>query len=73
MITLYTTSTCAYCKMVSKFLSLKGKEFTEVNIENDSAARELIERETGSTRVPVTKVNDQFITGWNPAQLGALI
>ena len=29
MITVFTTKTCAYCKMVKQYLSLKGKEFTK--------------------------------------------
>ena len=73
MITVFTTTTCAYCKMVKQYLTLKGKEFTEVNLnENPEKHQELIEK-TGALTVPITQVGDEFIVGWNRQRLAELV
>lgn len=73
MITVFTTNTCAYCKMVKQFLTLKGKEFEVVNLdENPSKRQELFEK-TGAMTVPITQVNDSFIIGWNREKLAGAI
>ena len=73
MITVFTTTTCAYCKMVKQYLTLKGKEFTEVNLnENPEKHQELIEK-TGALTVPITQVGDEFIIGWNRQRLAELV
>lgn len=65
MITVFTTSTCAYCKMVKQYLTLKGKEFSVVNLEEHPEKRQELFEKTGALTVPITQVNDDFIIGWN--------
>lgn len=73
MITVFTTNTCAYCKMVKQYLTLKGKEYTEVNLsENPEKRQELFEK-TGALTVPITQVDDQFIIGWNRSRLAEVV
>lgn len=69
MITVFTTSSCAYCVMVKKYLSMKGKEFEVVNLDDDPQARQSLFEKTGAMTVPITKVDDQYIVGWNPSKL----
>lgn len=65
MITVFTTNTCAYCKMVKQYLTLKGKEYQEVDLnENPEKRQELFEK-TGALTVPITQVDDDYIIGWN--------
>ncbi len=73
MITVFTTNTCAYCKMVKQYLTLKGKEFTEVNLnDNPEKHQEIIEK-TGAMTVPIIQVDDQFIIGWNRQRMAELV
>lgn len=73
MITVFTTTTCAYCKMVKQYLTLKGKEFQEVNLsDNPEKHQELIEK-TGAFTVPIIQVDDQFVIGWNRQRLAELV
>lgn len=72
MITVFTTSTCAYCQMVKKFLTMKGKEYQVVNLDNEPEKRQELIEKTGAMTVPVTQVDDDYIIGWNPAKLAAL-
>lgn len=72
MITVFTTTQCAYCAMVKKYLTMKGKEFNVVNLDDDPEARQALMDKTGASTVPITQVNDEYIIGWNPARMAAL-
>lgn len=39
-VTVYSTTTCPYCKMLKKYLDEKGVEYTEKLVDQDDAARE---------------------------------
>lgn len=73
MITVFTTNTCAYCKMVKQFLTMKGKEFKVVNLDEDLQARQELYEKTGALTVPITQVNDQYVIGWNRSRLAEVI
>lgn len=59
--------------MVKRFLSLKGKEYKEVNLDDDQELRQQLMNKTGVMTVPITQIGDEYIIGWNPSKLGALI
>lgn len=73
MITVFTTTQCAYCAMVKKFLDIKGKEYNVVNLEENPDLRQSLIEKTGAMTVPVTQIGEEYIIGWNPAKLGALL
>ena len=73
MITVFTTNTCAYCKMVKQFLTLKGKEFKVVNLDDNPEVRQSLIEKTGAMTVPITQVDDDFIIGWNRSRLAEAI
>lgn len=73
MTTVFTTKTCAYCQMVKKFLDMKGKEYKVVDLEENPEIRQSLLEKTGEMRVPITQVGEEYIVGWNPAKLGALL
>ena len=53
MFKVYSTTTCVYCQMVKKVLSLKGQEYEEVNLDDSPEERERIFALSGMTSVPV--------------------
>lgn len=73
MLTVYTTTNCAYCQMVKKFLDLKGKEYKVVNLEEEPERREEAFKLSGAMSVPVTVNGDKVVVGWNPAKMMELI
>lgn len=73
MITVFTTNTCAYCKMVKQYLTLKGKEFTTVNLDENPEKRQELFEKTGAMTVPITQVGDDFIIGWNRQRLAEMV
>ncbi len=77
-VTIYTTSSCAYCVMVKRWLSAKGQTFQEINLDDSPDERQRIYQMSGQLTVPVTIVSDdsgrQDITvGWNPGKLSAAL
>jgi glutaredoxin 3 len=74
-ITIYTTSTCAFCLQVEKWLTAKGLAFTEINLDEHPEKREELLQVSGQMAVPVTVVADDdsdqhdMVVGWNLAKL----
>lgn len=69
MLTVYTTSGCAFCPMVKKFLTMKNLPFEEVDVTNDLTLRKKLLDATGMATVPVTTNGQEFVVGWNPSRL----
>jgi glutaredoxin 3 len=71
-VTVYTTPTCPYCKMVKDFLSQKGISFEERDVaRNPSYAQELV-NSTGQMGVPVTVIDGQVVVGFDRGRLEQL-
>jgi glutaredoxin len=75
-ITIYTTNNCAYCGMVKKFLTMKGHNYEEVNIEQDPTRQKEAMEASGALTVPVTIITKQDGTkdvtvGFNAGRLAA--
>lgn len=73
MITVFTTKTCAYCKMVKQYLTLKGKEFSVVDLEEHPEQRQALFEKTGALTVPITQVGDEYIVGWNRSRFAEVL
>ncbi len=72
-ITVYTTSTCPYCDMMTNFLKEKGIPFKEVNVQQDEVAANRLIQTTGQMGVPQTEVNGQWVLGFDPEKVMQLI
>lgn len=75
-ITVFSTSTCAYCPMVKKWLGQKGFNYNEVMLDDDpSRQQEMIEK-SGQMAVPVTIIEkddgtESVVVGYNVGQLAS--
>jgi glutaredoxin 3 len=77
-ITIFTTNTCGYCKMVKQFLSHKGLTYDEVNLDEMPERQKEAFDISGQLTVPITLVTNtddskQVIVGYNLAQLAPAI
>lgn len=76
MLTVYSKTVCPYCVNAKNYLKNNGIEFTEINIEQDPAAREFVMSE-GHRTVPQIYLNGKVFVagGWqglskmNPEQI----
>ncbi len=77
-ITVYTTTKCAYCKMVKKWLDAKGIAYTTVNLDTDPDQQKYVFEKSGSLTVPVTLVEkedktEEVVIGFNLSRLAAVV
>ena len=64
-VTVYSTSTCHYCKDAKEFLSTHGVKFDEFNVGTDAEKRAEMLSLTGERAVPTIVVNDQVFVGYD--------
>ncbi len=65
MITIYTRPHCQFCFAAKRLLTLRGLEYTEINIDVEpGAAAEMIQR-TGNPTVPQVCINEMPIGGFS--------
>lgn len=64
-ITLYTTAICPYCVAAKNFLKSKGRDWTEVRIDTDPAAREAMVAKTRRTSVPQIFIGETHVGGYD--------
>lgn len=67
----YTSDTCGYCHKAKAFLKANGVTFTEKKVDSDPQAQQEM-RAMKAQGVPVIKVDDEIIMGFNEARLEAL-
>lgn len=71
-VTIYTSNTWPHCITAKEYLSEKGVDYTEKNVQTDPAARkELMQK--GHMAVPVIVVDDEEMVGFDRARLEELL
>ena len=73
-VTIYSTTTCKYCKQVKDYLTSKNVAYEEVLLDQHPERIQESVAISGSRGVPVTKiVNDEGkafgVLGWDPQAL----
>ena len=68
-IKIYTTPTCAFCKMAKDYFKSKNLEYTEYDVSKDiPKQKEMIEK-TGQFGVPVIDVNGKIVIGFDKPKI----
>ncbi len=68
-ITIYSTPTCPYCKLVKDYLKEKSIEYKDIDVSADPQAANEMVKKSGQMGVPVIDINGQIIVGWNKGAL----
>lgn len=68
-VTVYTTATCPYCKLVKEYLDEQGIEYKNVDVGEDPAAANEMVKKSGQMGVPVVDIDGEIIVGWNKDEL----
>lgn len=68
-ITIYSTPTCAYCKMTKEYLKSKNIPFTDVDVSTDQAKQQEMITKSGQYGVPVIDVDGKIIIGFDKEKL----
>ena len=76
-ITVFTTTTCAYCGMVKRWLDSKKFEYTTINLDEHPERQQEIYQKSGSLTVPVTLIEDgdieKVVIGFNLPKLSSAL
>lgn len=71
-VTLYTTQTCSWCKAAKAYMNDNEIAYTEVDIIHDLEGRREMVLMTGQYGVPVIRVGEKAMIGWDPAEFTRL-
>ena len=77
-ITVFTTTTCAYCVMVKRYLDSKGFNYDIVNLDEQPERQSEVLAKSGALTVPVTIVEkddstEDVVIGYNLSRLAPLL
>lgn len=72
-VTIYTTPTCVYCKMIKAFFKEHDIQYEEKDVAMDAAARDAMIAKSGQMGVPVTDIDGEFIVGFDKPRLSELL
>lgn len=72
-VTIYTTPTCAYCKIAKAFFKEHDIAYEEKNVAVDrTAAQEAMEK-SGAMTVPVIDIDGTIVVGFDKSHLSQLL
>ena len=72
-VTIYTTLSCAYCKMTKEFFKEHNVEYDEKDVSTDAAARDEMIAKSNQMGVPVIDVDGQLTVGFDKGRLSQLL
>ncbi len=64
-VVLFSTSTCSWCRRAKRYLKERRVPFKEINVERDPEAAKDLVKKTGQTGVPVVKIGNRWIVGFD--------
>jgi glutaredoxin-like YruB-family protein len=70
---IYSTATCHFCHMAKEWLTEKNIPFVDYNVGEDMARRKEMVEITGQLGVPVIRVGDDVMVGFDEAQLAKIL
>lgn len=68
-IKIYTTPSCAYCKMAKEYFKSKGLEWEEYDVSVDIAKQKEMIDMTGQFGVPVIDIDGKIVLGFDKAKI----
>ena len=73
VIKIYTTPTCAYCKMAKDYFKSKGLEYAEYDVSKDiDKQKEMIDK-TQQFGVPVIDIDGKIVIGLDRPKIEELL
>jgi glutaredoxin 3 len=68
-VVLFSTSTCSWCRRAKRYFREHRVPFKEVDVERDPKAAQDIARKTAQTGVPVIKIGNRWIVGFDKERI----
>lgn len=72
-VSIYSTPSCHFCHMAKDFFTEKGVAYEEFNVASDMDKRAEMIDITGQMGVPVIRIEDDVIIGFNKPKIAELL
>ncbi len=72
-ITIYSTPTCHFCHLAKDYFTAHQIPFTDYNVATDLAKRKEMIDISGQMGVPVIKIGDELIVGFDEEHISKLL
>lgn len=72
-IEIYSTPTCHFCHMAKEWLTSKGIPYSDYNVAEDMEKRKEMVEITGQLGVPVIKIENDVMVGFNQDHMAKLL
>ncbi len=70
---IYSTASCHFCHAAKDFFTAKGVTFTDYNVGTDLEKRKEMVDMTGQMGVPVIRIGDDVIVGFDQNKVSELL
>jgi glutaredoxin 3 len=68
-VVLFSTSMCSWCRRAKRYFREHRVPFKEVDVERDPKVAQDIARKTGQRGVPVIKIGNRWIVGFDKERI----
>jgi glutaredoxin-like YruB-family protein len=72
-VAIYTTPSCTYCRMAKEFFKEHSIAYEEFDVAADPVRRGEMVEMTGQLGVPVIKIDNAIMVGFNRLKVGELL
>lgn len=72
-VTIYSTPACHFCHAAKDFFTEHNIEFTDVDVATDAEKRQEMIEMTGQMGVPVIRIGDDVIVGFDEVKVKELL
>jgi glutaredoxin-like YruB-family protein len=72
-VTIYSTPVCHFCHAAKDFMNEHGISYTEHDVASDVEKRQEMIDITGQMGVPVIRIDDEVIVGYDEAKMKELL
>jgi glutaredoxin-like YruB-family protein len=72
-VTIYSTPSCHFCHAAKEFFDEHGVKYEDVNVASDLERRKEMIDMTGQMGVPVIRIGDDVVVGFDEAKLRELL
>lgn len=72
-VTIYSTPVCHFCQAAKEFFTDNEVEFTDIDVAADQEKRQEMIEMTGQMGVPVIRIDDDVVVGFDEAKVKELL
>ncbi len=70
---IFSTPTCHFCNLAKNWFKEKGIAYTDFDVSKDALKRKEMVELTGQLGVPVIKIGEEVVIGFNPQRISEIL